>query len=111
MLWPKKNLYKESDKEKKFLRLGNSPQPPPPPKKTFLMVRPKYVGLYFFCHQESSCCHLIFFLRGDKRGGVGGWVGELGGEFKYNQRKVEIRTKTPFYQAALFQGSSLVPRL
>ena len=38
MLWPKKNSYKESDNEKKFLRLENSP--PPPKKKTFLMVRP-----------------------------------------------------------------------
>ena len=29
MLWPKKNSYKESDNEKKFLRLENSPSPPP----------------------------------------------------------------------------------
>ena len=28
MLWPKKNSYKESDNEKKFLRLENSPPPP-----------------------------------------------------------------------------------
>ena len=28
MLWPKKNSYKEFDKEKKFLRLENSPLPP-----------------------------------------------------------------------------------
>ena len=27
MLWPKKNSYKESDNEKKFLRLENSPPP------------------------------------------------------------------------------------
>ena len=27
---PKKNSYKESDNEKKFLRLENSPPPPPP---------------------------------------------------------------------------------
>ena len=27
MLWPKKNSYKESDNEKKFLRLENSPSP------------------------------------------------------------------------------------
>ena len=27
MLWPKKNSYKEFDKEKKFLRLENSPSP------------------------------------------------------------------------------------
>ena len=27
MLWSKKNLYKEFDKEKKFLRLENSPPP------------------------------------------------------------------------------------
>ena len=30
MLWPKKNSYKEFDKEKKFLHLENSPPPPPP---------------------------------------------------------------------------------
>ena len=36
MLWPKKNSYKESDNEQKFLRLENSPPPP----ITFLMVRP-----------------------------------------------------------------------
>ena len=29
MLWPKKNLYKEFDNEKKFLRLENSPPAPP----------------------------------------------------------------------------------
>ena len=29
MLWPKKNLYKEFDNEKKFLQLENSPSPPP----------------------------------------------------------------------------------
>ena len=28
MLWPKENSYKECDKEKKFLRLENSPPPP-----------------------------------------------------------------------------------
>ena len=39
MLWPKKNSYKEFDKEKKFLWLENSP-PPPPSQITFLMVRP-----------------------------------------------------------------------
>ena len=33
---PEKNSYKEFDKEKKFLRLENSPPPP----ITFLMVRP-----------------------------------------------------------------------
>ena len=38
MLRPKKNSYKECDKEKKFLRLKNSPPSPPP--ITFLMVRP-----------------------------------------------------------------------
>ena len=38
MLWPQKNSYKDFDKEKKFLRLENSP--PPAQKKTFLMVRP-----------------------------------------------------------------------
>ena len=38
MLRPQKNSYKESDKEKKFLRLENSPPPPPP--ITFLMVGP-----------------------------------------------------------------------
>ena len=27
MLWPKKNSYKEFDKEKKVLRLENSPPP------------------------------------------------------------------------------------
>ena len=27
MLWPQKNSYKEFDKEKKFLRLENSPTP------------------------------------------------------------------------------------
>ena len=37
MLQPKKNSYKQFDKEKKFLRLENSPPPPP---ITFLMVRP-----------------------------------------------------------------------
>ena len=31
MLRPKKNSYKEFDKEKKFLRLENSPSPPPAP--------------------------------------------------------------------------------
>ena len=31
MLRPQKNSYKESDKEKKFLRLENSPPPPPSP--------------------------------------------------------------------------------
>ena len=40
MLRPQKNSYKESDKEKKFLRLENSPPPPPPPPITFLMVGP-----------------------------------------------------------------------
>ena len=29
MLWPTKNLYKEFDNEKQFLRLENSPPPPP----------------------------------------------------------------------------------
>ena len=29
MLRPKKNSYKESDNEKKFLQLENSPPPPP----------------------------------------------------------------------------------
>ena len=29
MLWPKKNSYKEFDKEKKFLRIENSLPPPP----------------------------------------------------------------------------------
>ena len=29
MLWPKKYSYKEFNKEKKFLRLENSPPPPP----------------------------------------------------------------------------------
>ena len=38
MLWPKKNSYKEFDKEKKFLRIENSL--PPTTSKTFLMVRP-----------------------------------------------------------------------
>ena len=28
MLWPTKNLYKEIDNEKQFLRLENSPPPP-----------------------------------------------------------------------------------
>ena len=28
MLWPKKSSYKESDNEKKFLRIENSPPPP-----------------------------------------------------------------------------------
>ena len=28
MLWPTKNLYKEFDNEKQFLRLENSPPPP-----------------------------------------------------------------------------------
>ena len=36
MLRPKKNLYKEYDNEKKFLRLKNSPSSP----IIFLMVRP-----------------------------------------------------------------------
>ena len=36
MLWPKKNAYKEFDKEKKFLRLENSPPPrPSPPPHNF----------------------------------------------------------------------------
>ena len=29
MVWPKKNLYKEFENEKKFLRLENPPPPPP----------------------------------------------------------------------------------
>ena len=37
MLRPKKNSYKEFDKEKKFLRLENYPPPAP---ITLLMVRP-----------------------------------------------------------------------
>ena len=37
MLRPKKNLYTESNNEKKFLRLENSQTPSP---ITFLMVRP-----------------------------------------------------------------------
>ena len=41
MLWPKINLYKEFDNEKKYLRLENSPSPTPRPPITFLMVRPK----------------------------------------------------------------------
>ena len=40
---PKKNSYKESDNEKKFLRLENSPPPPPP--HNFLMVRPLHAGV------------------------------------------------------------------
>ena len=42
MQGPEKNLYKEFDNEKKFLRLENSPprHPPPPPPITFLLVRP-----------------------------------------------------------------------
>ena len=34
MLWPKKNSYKESDNEKKFLRLEN----PPPPRSRHLFA-------------------------------------------------------------------------
>ena len=30
MLWPKSNSFKDFDKEKKFLRLENSPPPPSP---------------------------------------------------------------------------------
>ena len=45
MLWPTKNVYKEFDNEKQFLRLENSPPPP----LTVLMVRP-LMGL---CHESQ----------------------------------------------------------
>ena len=58
MLWPKSNSFKDFDKEKKFLRLENSPPPPSPPDNfsngPFLRLTHEpclgitIVSLYFF---------------------------------------------------------------
>ena len=46
MLRPKKNSYKEFDKEKKIPEARKFPLPPPPPPPiTFLMVRPQVHGM------------------------------------------------------------------
>ena len=51
MLWAKKNSYKEFDKEKKFLRLKNSPAS----SITFLMIRP------LFCFEDTKNSGLLIF--------------------------------------------------
>ena len=61
MVRPKKNSYKEFHKEKKFLRLKNSPLPPSP--ITFLMVRilkePEQVSFKSFSWSLSFDANLL----------------------------------------------------
>ena len=52
MSWPKKNSYKEFDKEKKIPAAPNFSTPPP---ITFLMVRP--------LHEVASCVILFVVAR------------------------------------------------
>ena len=69
MLWPQKNSYKEFDKEKKFLRLENSP--PPPQKKLFSWSVPKLLThLYITVTSRNQSCSSIVSQPRTFRAGV-----------------------------------------